>query len=140
MLIDLLIFPLLSLILFATKYCLMYVGIASPLVFLTCFFAIFHLAITIFIRIKMKNYDDRVIPRQLVANASAFAVALTATITYIIIGAIPVLKAPFFLFKNIPSSQFWLDHLIVGIPTYIMFRLSDYITSGLLDDQPLPVI
>lgn len=135
MLLDLLIFPLLSLTLFSTKYGLFFAGIASPVILLTCFFALFHLAITLYTYFKLKDYDDRIVGRSTVATTMAFMAAFTATFTYMLLSFFPILKSPFFFLRYIPTNQYWLEHLIVGIPTYLVYRLSDYIVGGLLEDQ-----
>lgn len=135
MLIDLVIFPLLSIVIFATKYGLLYTGLASPVIFLTSLFALLHLALTVYTSIRMRGYTESVIPHSGLVNAVSFITSFVAVLSYILISYVPILKWPFGILSYIPTSQYWLDHLIVGIPTFLVFRLSEYVFRGILEDH-----
>jgi hypothetical protein len=110
-------------------------GSDNPVVMLSSFFLLFHLSVTLFMRYySLRNQEDTFVTRGSLASSAAFATAFVAVLSYLVAGLAPIVKAPFFLLKYIPGNQYWLDHLIIGIPTFLTYMLTRYIAVNLLEE------
>ena len=84
-------------------------------------------------RAQLIGLQDTYMSKTELAAFSAIVTAIVAVGTYTIIGLLPILKAPFFLFKYLPLSQYWYDLFIVSVPTAMIHIASRLVSQGQLD-------
>uniref|UniRef100_A0A6C0J6I3 Uncharacterized protein n=1 Tax=viral metagenome TaxID=1070528 RepID=A0A6C0J6I3_9ZZZZ len=131
---DLLVFPLILIEAIALKAMLHGIGIANHVIYLSCLFLLLHLSFTGLMNFQLKNIDNNTpyLTKLEVSMFSAVFTSVVATGTYIIIGLIPQLKAPFFLLKYLPMSQYWYDLFIVSLPALLIHIGSRFISQSQL--------
>ena len=129
---DLVIVPSIIISAIITRALLHILGMNNQVIFLSCFFLVVHLCMTLLMRFQLRDTQDHYLSKN---EFSAFAAVITAgavILTYIATGLLPILKAPFFLLKYIPTSKYWYDLLIVSLPAVPTHVISRLIGHGLL--------
>lgn len=130
---DLFIVPTIIVSAILVKSILQSLGMNNQVIFMSCFFLVIHLLMTLLMRFQLRDVEDHYLGKN---EFSAFAAVITAgcvSLTYIVTGLLPILKSPFFLLKYLPTSQYWYDLLIVSLPGLASHVLARLIGRSLLD-------
>ena len=130
---DLLVFPIIITGTMLVKFLLLTVGISNDVVFLASLFLFFHIMLTVLMFVQIKGLQDTYITRFEVAAFSAMVSAIVGVTSYIIIGALPILKSLFFFLKWLPFSKYWADLSIIAVPVYLSHLAGRLVIHGLLD-------
>lgn len=130
---DLLVFPIVITGTMLVKSLLLSVGISNDIVFLASLFLFFHLMLTVLMFVQVRHLQDTYITRLEVAAFAAVVSAIIGVSSYIIIGAMPILKSIFFFLKWLPYSKYWADLSIIAVPVYLSHLASRLVINGLLD-------
>ena len=130
---DLLVFPIVITGTMLVKSLLLSVGISNDIVFLASLFLFFHLMLTVLMFVQVRHLQDTYITRLEVAAFAAVVSAIIGVSSYIIIGAMPILKSIFFFLKWLPYSKYWADLSIIAVPMYLSHLASRLVINGLLD-------
>ena len=130
---DLLVFPIVITGTMLVKSLLLSVGISNDIVFLASLFLFFHLMLTVLMFVQIRHLQDTYITRLEVAAFAAVVSAIIGISSYIIIGAMPILKSIFFFLKWLPYSKYWADLSIIAVPVYLSHLASRLVINGLLD-------
>lgn len=130
---DLLVFPIVITGTMLVKSLLLSVGISNDIVFLASLFLFFHLMLTVLMFVQVRHLQDTYITRLEVAAFAAAVSAIIGVTSYIILGAMPILKSIFFFLKWLPYSKYWADLSIIAVPVYLSHLASRLVINGLLD-------
>jgi hypothetical protein len=130
---DLLVFPIVITGTMLVKSLLLTVGISNDVVFLASLFLFFHLMLTVLMFVQIRNLQDTYITRLEVAAFAAAVSSIMGIASYIVIGAMPILKSIFFFLKWLPYSKYWGDLSIIAVPVYLSHLASRLVINGILD-------
>tara|TARA_A100001015_G_scaffold269180_1_gene320638 strand:+ start:768 stop:1181 length:414 start_codon:yes stop_codon:yes gene_type:complete len=130
---DLLVFPIVITGTMLVKFLLLTVGISNDVVFLAALFLFFHIMLTVLMYVQIRGLQDTYITRMEVAAFAAVISSIVGVTSYIIIGALPILKTLFFFLKWLPFSKYWADLSIIAVPVYFSHLASRLVINGLLD-------
>jgi hypothetical protein len=129
---DFLVFPIVIFNIIIIKLGLTRIGKNNSVIFLTTFFLLTHLCLTTLSYFQLYYLKDSYITRRETSVFAAVISALAATVTYVLISYIPILKNLFFILAWLPYSKYWLDAFIVALPAFISHFISGKIITDLL--------
>jgi hypothetical protein len=132
---DLLVFPIVIINALIIKASLTGINRNNGVIFITLFFLLTHLCLTTLSYFQLRDLEDTYVTRIESAAFNAVLSALLAAFTYMLIGAIPIFKAPFFMLGWLPYSNVWKDLVIVALPAYIAHYTGKHVITDLLGDD-----
>ena len=120
---SLIIIPMLSGIFIITNLVLKALNLDNQVIFISCLFLVTHFAYSHFMKLQLWNCDaeneNSIITCSEAATFASFFTSLTTVFSYFFVSAFPNFKNIFFLLKPLPYSGIWLDHIVMGLPTYL---------------------
>ena len=118
---SLIIFPMLSGIYIITNLVLKALNLDNQVIFISCLFLVTHFAYSHLMKIQLWNCnkENSIITCGEAATFASFFTSLVTVFAYFFVGVFPGFKNIMFLLKPLPYSDIWLDHIVMGLPTYL---------------------